>query len=195
MLTERQRAIYVAAGVALQKAVIVPNFLPQDLDPGSPPTRGRSGYTYVGRLSPEKGVVRLLQRWPETVALTVLGDDPLRPTVEALAARRPNTAVVGGVSRSTAIDAMRRSRWLLFPSHWLEELPKMYLEALACGLPTLAFEPSVLAEGREARRHRPQPGLGRSLARDRLPIPRYCRHCARHLPSLLCAALLGARLP
>lgn len=146
MLTPRQRALYVATGVPIEKTALAPNFLPQELDPGHPPASRRRGCIYVGRLSAEKGITRLLRYWPDTEPLRIIGDGPQRDAVEALAATKPNVSVLGQLSRSAVIAAMRRSRWLVFPSLWLEGFPVVYPEALACDLPILAFQPSALSE-------------------------------------------------
>jgi glycosyltransferase involved in cell wall biosynthesis len=146
MLTERQREIYVQAGVPRHKTVVAPNFLPDELDPGPPAENDRHGTLFVGRLSEEKGIVRLLDEWPNGEPLVVVGDGPLRPEVEARTRTRRDIHFLGAQSRRDVLRAMQRHRRLVFPSRWLEGFPLIYVEALACGLPILAFRPSALAD-------------------------------------------------
>jgi glycosyltransferase involved in cell wall biosynthesis len=146
LLSETQRDIYLRAGIPLEKTRIAPNFLARDLDPGPPPDTSRAGYLFVGRLSEEKGIRRLLQRWPDGQDLTIVGTGPQLEEIEAFASTRPQVTVAGGLSRSAVIDAMRRHKYLLFPSLCLEGFPMVYPEALASGLAIMAFVPSALAE-------------------------------------------------
>jgi len=145
MLTERQRDVYVRAGVPPAKITIAPHFLPRDLDPGPPPDAHRAGFLFVGRLSEEKGIRKLLHDWPSDFALRIVGDGPQRGHLEELASSRENVSVLGKLPRTGVIEAMRSHRCLVFPSQWLEGLPLVYLEALACGLAVLAFRPSAVA--------------------------------------------------
>jgi len=146
MLTERQREIYVQAGVPRGKTVVAPNFLPDQLDPGPPAEYDRHGTLFVGRLSEEKGIVRLLDEWPRNQPLVIIGDGPLRHEVEERARTHGNINFLGAQSRRDVLRAMQRHRRLVFPSGWLEGFPVIYVEALACGLPIVAFQPSVLAD-------------------------------------------------
>jgi glycosyltransferase involved in cell wall biosynthesis len=47
------------------------------------------------------------------------------------------------------VEQMRRSFGLVFPSLWYETFGLAYIEALAAGLPTLAFPPNVVADAVE----------------------------------------------
>jgi glycosyltransferase involved in cell wall biosynthesis len=182
MLTELQRDIYVRAGVPPEKTTIAPNFLSQDLDPGPPPEQPRSGYIFVGRLSAEKGIRRLLECWPEGVDLRIVGDGPQRPELEAIAARLPNVSLVGQLTRPDVIQAMQRHRHLVFPSRALEGFPLVYPEALACGLAVIAFQPSALADlanrdktGMAVQWDEPWPELLRGAPQPGAPSPAHCR--------------------
>lgn len=151
VLSARARTIFEAQGVPAEKLLLWSNFLPTELDPGwvstgSGASRGQPTWLFVGRLSDEKGILHLLKRWPEGHHLTVIGSGPLEEQVGAIADRQPGIHFLGPRSRQEVIARMRESVGLIFPSRWFEVFPLVYLEALAAGLPTLAFEPNVVAE-------------------------------------------------
>jgi glycosyltransferase involved in cell wall biosynthesis len=162
--------------------MIAPNFLSQELDPGPPPEIPRSGCLFVGRLSEEKGIRRLLEDWPDEEPLRIVGDGPQRAALQAAAALRPNVTVVGPLPRSAVIDAMRSHRRLVFPSQWLEGFPLVYPEALACGLGVFAFRPSALADlasrdntGTATSWNEHWPDLLKATLSLNDPSPAYCR--------------------
>jgi glycosyltransferase involved in cell wall biosynthesis len=145
VLSERQHEVYRAAGAPISRAVIWPNFLLDELDPG--PARApdpEGGWLFVGRLSEEKGILQLLERWPSGTPLRVVGDGPLLETVAAMAG--PGVEVLGSVDRATVLDLMLTSIGLVFPSLWFEGAPLVYVEALAAGLPVLAAHPNGVAD-------------------------------------------------
>ncbi len=146
LLSERQAALYRRAGLPGDRMTIWPNFLPDDLDPGTGTGAGGDVWLYVGRLSKEKGILELLRRWPPEIPLRVAGDGALRDRVEAAAG--PAVQVLGAVDRGRVLELMRASVGLVFPSLWYEPAaaPLVYVEALAAGLPVLALPPSPVAE-------------------------------------------------
>lgn len=151
VLSERARSILVAQGVPEERLVLGSNFLPDALDPGVEPTDsltadGKRGWLFVGRLSEEKGILPLLRRWPDGHHLSVIGSGPLQDQVTEIAGRHPGIRFLGSCPRGQVLATMRESIGLVFPSRWFEIFPLVYLEALAAGLPTLAFEPNVVSE-------------------------------------------------
>lgn len=80
-LTEFSRQKFVEGGLPEHKILVRPNFLATD--PGFAEI-GREYALFVGRLSPEKGIVNLLKAWRNLpdVPLKILGDGPLRSWVE-----------------------------------------------------------------------------------------------------------------
>jgi glycosyltransferase involved in cell wall biosynthesis len=145
-LSNAARDIYLRAGVPQAKVVIWPNFLTNELDSGGGGDEHiDSGWLYVGRIGPEKGIERLAKAWPPGQELAVIGDGPDVPKLRA-AARGKSIRLEGLQPRSTVIGLMRRSVGLVFPSLCLESFPMTYVEAMAVGLPVLAWEPNAVAE-------------------------------------------------
>jgi glycosyltransferase involved in cell wall biosynthesis len=99
---------------------------------------------YVGKLATNKGVQYLLPaieqsaiRWP----LVVVGDGPLRSTLEAEAARRAiRLQVLGWRDRREVWAWMRHATLLAFPSYGPESLSRVLIEAAALGVPIAAMD-------------------------------------------------------
>ncbi|MGH8905770.1 MAG: glycosyltransferase family 4 protein [Egibacteraceae bacterium] len=144
VLSERARRLYLDAGLPAAKLVRDWNFVPDHLAPAIGTSYG-DAWLFVGRLSEEKGIDRLLAEWPADRRLVIVGDGPLRSALEASAAQKPVT-FLGSVSRSRVLDEMRRATGLVMPSLWYEGFPVVYIEALSVGLPTLAFPPNTVAD-------------------------------------------------
>lgn len=113
---------------------------------GPAPDGPRGGVVFAGRLSPEKGVDTLIHAMAEPelrdqgARLTVLGDGPERPSLEALAARIAPGAVtfMGRVSKDVVLATVARAAVAAVPSRWHENQPMSVLEAFACGTPVVA---------------------------------------------------------
>lgn len=138
-LTEFARGVFIRGGLPEERVLVKPNSV---ADPGpraNPPSASRS-VLYVGRLSEDKGVLRLLDAWRSAsvadLELIVVGDGPLRQNIERR--RAPGVRVVGRLAPSQVAKLMLTSRALAFPSLWYEGQPMVVLEALAAGLPVLA---------------------------------------------------------
>jgi glycogen(starch) synthase len=99
---------------------------------------------YAGKLATNKGVQYLLPaleaariEWP----LVVVGDGPLRATLEADARRRGRVVRwLGWRDRAEVLDLMRRATMLAFPSYGPESLSRVLIEASALGLPIAAMD-------------------------------------------------------
>jgi glycosyltransferase involved in cell wall biosynthesis len=144
VLSEVARAIYVRYGVPGHKLTVWPNFLDAGADPGWADGRPDDYWLSVGRLGREKGVVLLVEAWPSDTKLVLVGDGPHRRAVEQ-AARGKRIEVLGLQPREHVMNLMRSAAGLVFPSRCFESFPMVYAEAMATGLPVLAWKPNVVA--------------------------------------------------
>ncbi|MGY6024254.1 glycosyltransferase family 4 protein [Streptomyces spinosirectus] len=134
---------YLRAAVPAERLALVPNFVdaPQsDEAPGDDTGR----WLVAARLTAEKGVLELLRQWPADEPLDVVGDGEL--LADCRAAAPASVRFVGHLDRTELCRRMPSYRGLVFPSRWYEVAPCVHVEALAAGLPVLAFEGSSVAE-------------------------------------------------
>jgi glycosyltransferase involved in cell wall biosynthesis len=142
-MSDRAAATFLEYGVDPEKLHVIPNFVGVASDRPKDPTT----WTFAGRLSPEKGILELLDAWPSDEPLRVLGDGPLRSDVELAAAHKPGVEIVGQVRPQDMEQALSDSIGLVFPSLWAEAAPTMvYIEALSLGVPTVALEYNAVAD-------------------------------------------------
>ncbi|MEE9274883.1 MAG: glycosyltransferase family 4 protein, partial [bacterium] len=100
----------------------------------------------LGRLTPEKGFQHLIEALPHIEAPTVLeigGDGPYAEELRRLAARAPERHTVlfsGAIPRGRISEAFARARVAAVPSIWPEPFGIVGLEAMAHGLPAVAFD-------------------------------------------------------
>lgn len=122
---------------------LIPNFGPGEAEPPLPASE-RSGWLAMGRFSPGKGFVELIEEWPECEHLTVIGDGELRESVFR-AATIKGVAVEGSLSIEELRTRIPVFRGLIFPSRWLEVAPQVVVEAMRVGLPVITYEENVVA--------------------------------------------------
>ena len=130
---------FIQAGFPASKISVKPNFV--EPDPGE---RSHSGdyALFLGRLSPEKGLLTLLDAWQRLqspVPLVIAGDGPMRHRLEAEVARKGLHCVhfAGQLPRDEGYDAMKKAAFLVVPSIWYEPFGLVVAEAFACGTPVL----------------------------------------------------------
>ena len=151
-LSQFARDCYVAGGLPAGKVHVKPNFLPE-----SPVSRARPGdyALFVGRLSPEKGVIEMLQAWHHLshIPLVVVGDGPLHDPASRLVRQSGSTHIklLGQLNADDTQVQMKSARFLVFPSRWYEPFGMTLLEAAACGVPAVASRiggvPELVVEG------------------------------------------------
>jgi glycosyltransferase involved in cell wall biosynthesis len=143
VLSERSQEVYRHAGVPDDRLHLVPNFV-EDAYGALPRTPKSGRWLFAGRLTEEKGIVRLVQRWPGTRSLDVIGDGPARARAQTVAAG--DVRFLGPVPHDQLAELMPAYQGLVFPSEWWEGAPLIVAEALAAGLPVVAVDGSSAAD-------------------------------------------------
>lgn len=137
VLSPRAHQIYEMFGIPKTKLELLPNFV-KDL-PWPDQVTESMDWLYIGRLSPEKGILRLVQSWPQKEKLNIYGDGPDLAQLLKDISDKPNIKYLGLLNRSDISEVIRRSLGLVFPSECAEGgIPQVYVEALSCGRPIVA---------------------------------------------------------
>jgi glycosyltransferase involved in cell wall biosynthesis len=153
-LTDEQREVLQRRyGVAPHRIAVIPNGVPAGfarIRADTPAHAGPFRLLFVGRLSPQKNLPRLLEamsRLHADVELVIVGDGPSRPVVETMVhgyALR-NVRLVGAAHGDDLADWYRWADALVLTSD-REGMPLVLLEAMAAGLPIVATDvPGVAA--------------------------------------------------
>ena len=156
VLSRYMREEMVAAGVPPRGVHVVPPFV-HGLDAGAAPS-GPPCVLFAGRLVEAKGARDAVEAWRRSgveLPLVLAGTGPLRSELEsrAGAGEGPGLEVLGWVERDRLSSIYRRARALLLPSRWQEPFGIVGLEALAFGVPVVAWESGGVGEWH------PGPGL------------------------------------
>lgn len=98
-------------------------------------------FLFVGRLSEEKGIVKLLDffKFHRNYKLRVIGTGPLLKRMVAYK-DCSNIQIVGFKERRYIYEEMKRCIALIIPSLWYEVLPNVLLEAVTQGVSLITFK-------------------------------------------------------
>lgn len=141
-LNEFCRQKFIESGLPAERIVVKPNFVDLPIALDVP----RSGALYVGRLSREKGIhaiadaVRSLSA--TEVTLDVFGEGPDAAVLSGI----DGVQLHGRKFPDDIYQAMSRSAYLLMPSIWYENFPRVLVEAFACSLPVITSRLGAMAE-------------------------------------------------
>lgn len=115
---------------------------------------------FVGRFSPEKGIINLINAIPAvlnsepTIKFIFIGDGPLLNEIEILIDKlgiKDNIKIIGWVEHNKLPDYLNKMKLLILPS-FTEGFPNVILESMACGTPVLANSvgsiPDVIINGK-----------------------------------------------
>lgn len=137
----RHMAAMVKASVPKASTVVKPNFLTNaeaQFVSRSRSSAERSGALFVGRLSPEKGILDLAMQWDQEFDLTIAGDGPLRTEVEKASRGNERVRYVGMLAPQDVGSFLTAAAVLIFPSLWPEGHSRVLIESLAAGLPIIS---------------------------------------------------------
>ena len=143
VLSRLSERTYLRAGVPAERLVLVPNFVDTPRSDEAP-VEDTGRWLVAARLTAEKGVLELLRQWPAREPLDIVGDGDLLDACRAAAPA--SVRFLGHLDRTELRRRMSSWRGLVFPSRWYEGAPCVEVEALAAGLPILAFAGSSVAE-------------------------------------------------
>lgn len=151
------RATLLANGFAPERVLYFPNAIETD---GIVPAPGQGDYVlYSGRLSPEKGLLTLLQAMVGLpLPLRIAGDGPLRAELEAFADRhglRDRVTFTGHLAGPDLARQYRDAAFVVLPAEWHENAPVAVLEAFAHGKSVVGSDlggiPELVEDGRTGR--------------------------------------------
>jgi glycosyltransferase involved in cell wall biosynthesis len=132
----------------------------------------RKGFVFIGRWIPNKGIEEILKAysiaaidknlWP----LIILGDGPLRPTVERLIEELDLQTVImpGFVDVATKEKYLSSAKWLLAPANTKEDLGLTPIEARSVGVPSIVTRDGGLPEAGGRSAILAEPGDAHDLA-------------------------------
>ena len=141
-------------GVPPRKLVVLP--IGAEI-PEAPPERHRTHYLFVGRFVEKKGLgvladaMRRLRAAGDETPLLCVGDGPMRPALEALAAELPGIELTGWLEPKEVTARMSVAVALIVPSIIAaggdaEGLPSVIPEAMAQACPVIASAHGGMAE-------------------------------------------------
>lgn len=150
-ISHAQKEAHIGVGLPSDRIDVVHHFLDHDATEAVPdfPTDGYG--LFIGRLSPEKGVDRLLEAWAKlskTRRLVIAGDGPELASLQAQANRLNlgNVKFVGFVDRPAQKELWTGAAFSIVPSVWQEPFGMVVLEAWAKGRTVVAHRIGALPE-------------------------------------------------
>lgn len=129
---------HVERGLPAGKIVAEPVFLP---NPPRPSYKDSDYAVFIGRLSPEKGVLTLLKAWRDIpLVLKIVGDGPLKCYIEKEIKDKQlkNIDFLGFGPRQECLTILCKARFSIVPSEWYEPFGRVVMEAFACAKPVIA---------------------------------------------------------
>ena len=119
------------------KFVHIPNFV--DVNAWQADPRPGRDFLYFGRLSPEKGLLTLIESAARAgVRLRLAGDGPQRDELVRCAAEHgADVEFMGPLRGAQLVESIRASRATVLAAEWYENAPMSILESFALGKPVI----------------------------------------------------------
>jgi glycosyltransferase involved in cell wall biosynthesis len=149
-ISEAQKQEHVLMGIPEERITVIHHFYESKAEAPAYPVEGDA--LFVGRLSPEKGVDRLLKAWAliqhSGRFLWIVGDGPEREKLERMvsALNLTNVRFTGFLDHEGIAGIWERTACSIVPSIWKEPFGMVVLEAWAKGRPVVAHALGSLPE-------------------------------------------------
>jgi glycosyltransferase involved in cell wall biosynthesis len=138
-LSEFTRRKFIEGGLPISKLFVRPNFLIEDPGIGE---HDREYALFIGRLSPEKGVMTMIDAWKNhpNIPLKIIGEGPERPHIEEIIRLHQLNQIelLGFLPLIEVYKALKKALFLVMPSVWYETFGRVIIEAYATGTPVIA---------------------------------------------------------
>lgn len=131
----------------IRNAIVhIPNFI--DMKSSTPHFKEGKYAIYFGRLSPEKGVMTMLEALKilDSLPLHIAGTGPSEDAMRAFVSEHALSHVTfhGHLSQNELIPLIQGAAFTLLPSEWYENYPMTILESFARGIPVIASDIGAL---------------------------------------------------
>jgi len=140
VLTEFQKKIVLLQGIDPDKVVVKPNWVEQKAMGDA--VENRSGYIFVGRLEPSKGIELLLATWeklPVDFILTIVGTGSLADDLRRQYANYNNIIFKGAVAPDGIQELIQSAKYSIQPSLWYETFGLTIIESMRVAVPVIGF--------------------------------------------------------
>ncbi|WP_431157038.1 glycosyltransferase [Winogradskyella poriferorum] len=136
VLTPFAKKVFIESSINISESKIIVK--PNSVDDFKLDETERNVYTYIGRLSEEKGIqvaVKAFNKLPQ-LKLEVIGEGPLMEEMKNIS--NENISFLGRQSKNFIKEQLNKTKGLIFPSICFEGLPNTILEAYSSGTPVIA---------------------------------------------------------
>jgi glycosyltransferase involved in cell wall biosynthesis len=144
-ISDFEKRKFVENGFQESRIVVKPNFVLNSGEPGP----GGDEFLFVGRLSSEKGIRTLLKAVglvKSGFRLNIIGDGPLQSEVWAVAEHNSHIQLWGRRPLGDVLEAIGKSRCVIFPSECYETFGRVAVESFARGTPVIGSRIGAIAE-------------------------------------------------
>ncbi len=105
----------------------------------------RSGWIFAGRFVAEKGILGLVENWPDSENLDIAGDGPLRSEIEARIFGKANIRLIGTYPPGDN-SVLSNYEGMIFTSSWYEGSPLVVVDSFGAGTPVICTDLSAARE-------------------------------------------------
>jgi len=148
--SESQKYVHIRMGLPASRIDVVPYYFKAEA--ACPPPNPNGAILFLGRLSPEKGVDKLLKAWSyvanKSHPLWIAGTGPELVRLQRLARelKLSNVEWLGFVPRYRQQELWGKTAFSVVPSIWREPYPLSFLEAWKNGRPFIGSRIGAMAE-------------------------------------------------